>query len=325
MDTVLFSVRAILPMLVTILIGMVFAAAVKWDKSFYRQLNAFTFHLLFPLNLFYSVLTISDAADINWRALAFLAASTVLCIGVGFAAVRAFRVAPLRRNVIIQATFRANVATIALALVPAIGGENEGMSAAFASLAFGMAAIVNNIFAVILLSLDTDPEKRTFPILSILKNPLLVGTVIGAIFLALKKTGVLSLEVRAPHVISAVAALSKAASPLALFSLGAILDLKKIQGMKRDLVLGISLRLLICPLLVIGLAVLLRGPLGITSVEMPGIIAFAASPVAISSAVMIQEMGGDTQLANHLVIWSSALSMLTLFLFLLVLRASGMI
>lgn len=91
------------------------------------------------------------------------------------------------------------------------------------------------------------------------------------------------------------------------------------------LILGVSLRLVVCPLLVIGLAVLLCGPLGITSVEMPGIIAFTASPVAIFSAVMIQEMGGDVQLANHLVIWSSALSMLTLFLFLLVLRALGMI
>lgn len=321
----MFSVRAILPMLVTIIIGMVFSAAIKWDKGFYRQLNAFTFHLLFPLNLFYSVLTIPDAADINWRALVFLASSAVLSIGVGIVAVKAFKVEPLRKNVIIQATFRANVATVALALVPAIGGENEAISAAFASLAFGAAAIVNNIFAVILLSLDMNSEKRTFPILSILKNPLLIGAVIGTLFLVLKKTGVLSLETMAPHVISAVASLCKAASPLALFSLGAILNLKMIQGMKRDLVLGITLRLLVCPLLVIGLTVLLRGPLGITSVEMPGIIAFTASPVAISSAVMIQEMGGDAQLANHLVIWSSAFSMLTLFLFLLVLRALGMI
>ena len=137
MDTVLFSVRAILPMLVTIIIGMVFSAAIKWDKGFYRQLNAFTFHLLFPLNLFYSVLTIPDAADINWRALVFLASSAVLSIGVGIVAVKAFKVEPLRKNVIIQATFRANVATVALALVPAIGGENEAISAAFASLAFG--------------------------------------------------------------------------------------------------------------------------------------------------------------------------------------------
>ena len=325
MDTVLFSVRAILPMLVTIIIGMVFSAAIKWDKGFYRQLNAFTFHLLFPLNLFYSVLTIPDAADINWRALVFLASSAVLSIGVGIVAVKAFKVEPLRKNVIIQATFRANVATVALALVPAIGGENEAISAAFASLAFGAAAIVNNIFAVILLSLDADSEKRALPIRSILRNPLLIGAVVGAVFLMLKTTGILSLETVAPHILLAIAPMSRAASPLALFSLGSILDFKMIQGMKRDLILGVSLRLVVCPLLVIGLAVLLCGPLGITSVEMPGIIAFTASPVAVSSAVMIQEMGGDVQLANHLVIWSSALSMLTLFLFLLVLRALGMI
>lgn len=325
MDTVLFSTRAVLPMMVTILIGVLFSASVKWDKSFYRKLNAFTFHLLFPLNLFYSVLTIPNVATINWRALLFLAASTLLSIGVGITAVRTFKVEPLRKNVIIQAAFRANVAVIELALVSAIGGENEMASTAFASLTIGMAAIVNNIFAIILLSLDTNSERRTLSILSILKNPLLIGSLVGGIFLLLKNANVLSIEELIPQALSAVASLSKTASPLALFCLGAMLDLRMIQGMKRDLILGISLRLLVCPMLVIGLAVLLRDPLHITPIEMPGMIAFTASPVAISSAVMIQEMGGDTQLANHLVIWSSALSMFTLFFFILILRALEML
>lgn len=325
MDTFLFSTRAVLPMMVTIFIGALFSALVKWDKSFYRKLNAFTFRLLFPLNLFYSVVTIPNVAAINWRALLFLAASTLLSIGVGITAVRTFKVEPLRKNVIIQAAFRANVAVIELALVSSIGGENEVASAAFASLTIGMTAIVNNIFAVILLSLDTDSEKRTFPMLSILKNPLLIGSLAGIVFLLLKNANILSIENLIPQALSAVASLSKTASPLALLCLGAMLDLKMMQGMKRDLILGISLRLLVCPMLVIGLAVLLRDPLHITSIEMPGIIAFAASPVAISSAVMVQEMGGDTQLANHLVIWSSALSMFTLFFFIFVLRAMRML
>ena len=312
-------------MLITILIGVVFSAAIGWDKSFYRQMNAFIFRLLFPLNLFYSVLTVQNISVLNLRALLFLALSTLLSIGVGVSAVRAFRVAPLRRNVIVQAAFRANVAVIELALVSAIGGENEAASAAFASLTIGMTAIVNNIFAVILLSLDQQSEKKTFPLMSILKNPLVIGSLAGVVFLTLKQAGILSLEVLIPHVLSAVSSLSRAASPLALFCMGAILDLKVIRDMRKDLLLGISLRLLVCPALVIGLAVLLRGVLHITAVEMPGIIAFAASPVAVSSAVMIQEMGGDAQLANHLVVWSSALSMFTLFLFILAAKALGML
>ena len=71
------------------------------------------------------------------------------------------------------------------------------------------------------------------------------------------------------------------------------------------------------------LAVLLRGPLGITAEEMPTMVAIFCSPVAVTSAVMVQEMGGDEQLAQQVVAWSSALSMVTIFCFAAGLRAMG--
>ena len=71
------------------------------------------------------------------------------------------------------------------------------------------------------------------------------------------------------------------------------------------------------------LALLLRGPLGITAEEMPTVVAIFCSPVAVTSAVMVQEMGGDEQLAQQVVAWSSALSMVTIFCFAAGLRAMG--
>ena len=83
------------------------------------------------------------------------------------------------------------------------------------------------------------------------------------------------------------------------------------------------LRLVISPALVVGTAVLLRKPLGLTVTEMPAILAACASPVAVSSAVMTQEIGGDDQLASHLVVWTSVFSMLTIFLLVYFLRSIG--
>lgn len=52
-------------------------------------------------------------------------------------------------------------------------------------------------------------------------------------------------------------------------------------------------------------------------------VAIFCSPVAVTSAVMVQEMGGDEQLAQQVVAWSSALSMVTIFCFAAGLRAMG--
>ena len=75
------------------------------------------------------------------------------------------------------------------------------------------------------------------------------------------------------------------------------------------------MRLVVVPLIVLTLVLLLREPLGLTTVEMPTIVAIFCSPVAVTSAVMVQEIGGDEQLAQQVVAWSSVLSMGTIFCF----------
>ena len=56
---------------------------------------------------------------------------------------------------------------------------------------------------------------------------------------------------------------------------------------------------------------------------MPAMVAVCASPVAVSSAVMTQEIGGDDQLASQIVVWSSVLSMVSIFLIVYALRTLG--
>ena len=76
---------------------------------------------------------------------------------------------------------------------------------------------------------------------------------------------------------------------------------------------------------VIAIAVALRQPLGLTSLEMPTLVAISSTPVAVSSAVMAQEMGCDDQLANQLVVWTSVLSMVSLFCIIYVMRTLALL
>jgi predicted permease len=117
--------------------------------------------------------------------------------------------------------------------------------------------------------------------------------------------------------------LSKVGSPVMLFVLGARLDFSAVKSLLPQLRLGILLRLLGGPLVMIGGAILLREPLGLTTVTMPTLVAISATPVATSSAVMTQEIGGDDQLASQLVVWTTTFSLVTIFCIVYLLRSFG--
>ena len=63
------------------------------------------------------------------------------------------------------------------------------------------------------------------------------------------------------------------------------------------------------------------GVLQITPVEVPALVAVFGSPIAVSSAVMVGEIGGDDQLAAQLVVWTSAFSLFTIFITVFLLRS----
>ncbi|MBQ3042390.1 MAG: AEC family transporter, partial [Clostridia bacterium] len=52
-------------------------------------------------------------------------------------------------------------------------------------------------------------------------------------------------------------------------------------------------------------------------------IALFGTPTAVSSAIMAKEMGGDGELADQLVVWTTIISAFTIFLEIVVLRSVG--
>ena len=155
--------------------------------------------------------------------------------------------------------------------------------------------------------------------------PLILGALAGfaAVLLRQLAPSVFDLPQTLPSVYKVCGDLSRAASPLVLVILGARLRFDAVQGLWKKITAAVAMRLVVVPGIVLTLAVLLRDPLGITAEEMPTVVAIFCSPVAVTSAVMVQEMGGDEQLAQQVVAWSSALSMVTIFCFAAGLRAMG--
>lgn len=330
MDNLLFSAKAVMPLLLSILTGYLFAALVKWDCSFYKKLNTIVFRVLLPLNLFYNVYSIEDPFGLNLRMIAFISVSILVAAGIGLLAVRIFSLDSLQGPVIVQASFRSNSTVMGVPLVTALCVTNAAQTGAFGSLVICFASIINNLIAIPVLSQNSGAKGKYKKVLmEILTNALVLGSLIGLICVLARRLlpegSGFWLEEKLPSLFKMIKSFSGAASPMALFCLGAGLDFKSMKELKGKITLGVALRLIICPALVIGLAILLKDPLGLTAVEVPALIAITASPVAIVSAVMVQEMGGDVQLANHIVVWSTVFSMVTVFLFIFLMRSVGLL
>ena len=114
--------------------------------------------------------------------------------------------------------------------------------------------------------------------------------------------------------------MKEVATPMALLVLGASLNRKSLEESKRNLTICLLGRLVIVP----ALALTIGAAIGLRDIAFVTLIAIFASPTAVSSYTMAEQMDSDGQLAGNCVVFSSALSSITLFGWIFVFKTLGM-
>lgn len=325
-----YSWHVIAPILLMVAAGYLARRFLPMELKFYQQFNRLCFRVFLPVSLFCNTYRISDLSSISWRVLVFIVGGILLAVLIG---VITARFIPERsvKGVLVQAAFRSNNTVIGLYIATALGGAAaEG----FAVAALALAVCLFNILAVVVLEYYAGTGKRSLgqTLRALSKNPLLIAIFFGLLCILIREAENVvlgevpfTLEHSLPSAYKALTDFSKVATPAMVFNLGALLDFKATREKLGHIVLGISLRLVIVPLVCLMLAVMLRGVLGVTAVEFPALIAIFASPAAVAGSVMVAEIGGDSQLASQIIVWSTAFSMITLFLFIFFFRLAGFI
>ncbi|MER2152465.1 MAG: AEC family transporter, partial [Candidatus Limivicinus sp.] len=151
-------------------------------------------------------------------------------------------------------------------------------------------------------------------LIEILKNPLVVSSLLGILFQAL--------PFRLPALAeTAISNLGRIATPLQLFLLGAFFRFDGIKERLLPTAVVTAIKLFVTP----GLLLSTAGMLGFRGVEFIALIGVFATPTAVNSFTMVQQMHcGDEELAGNIVVATSAVSMLSLFLWILLFRNLGM-
>lgn len=333
---VLFTaVNAVTPILILILVGYFLKRRGLLTDGFLKVANKLVFNLCLPCTLFLNVYNISGIAALRWDVILYALAMVLLIFILGLGTALVATKEPGRKGVILQCTFRSNLAIIGISLAGAIGGE-ETQSVTAIITAFSVPFF--NILAVVALSIFSSEHKKPEIgkiLLKIWKNPLIIGAALGLTVLSLREIQrqilgevVFSLKEDLPFIHSAVSQLKNIATPLALIVLGGQFELSAVKGMAKEIWVGSLWRLVVAPVLGIGLAILLTEYTSLLSFgpnEYPALIALFGSPVAVSSAIMAQQMGSDGQLATQYVMWTSLGSVVTIFVTVCIMMATGLL
>ncbi len=324
-----------MPILLMTLLGYFIKSLHFADDNFFKKLNSLNFKVFLPILLYVNIYEIDSLKSINVNVIVYCVAAVLLIAGCGYVVAKIFCKKRNQIGVITQCSFRSNYAIIGLPLAESIGGTS---AVAFASILSAVAIPVFNVLAVILLShyaesAHTTSVKNTFK--KTLKNPLINGVFLAIITLVIRQLlvsdsgeALFSIENNLPFLYTALKNISKIASPLALVVLGARFDFSKVKSLLFEISLGTFMRLVFAPMAGIGFAVFLSARsdlLTLTATEYPALIALFSTPVAVSSAVMICEIGGDEQLAGQLVVWTSLLSMVSMFAIIFIMKSMALI
>jgi len=334
LETIQFSFNAVAPILLLTALGYLFTRIGLFNQEFLKVANKFVFRVGLPTMLFCNVYEIESLSAIRWGFVLLATLTVVLLFFIALVLVRFLVPDHKQKGVIMQCTFRSNFAVIGLPLATSMGGA---AGTAAASLLAAFTIPVFNVLAVISLSLYSGSERPSVKkiLRDIAHNPMILGVLIGLVLLVIRAllptdaagAPVFTISGDLPWLYTVCKRISNLASPLAMLVLGGQFSFDAIHGLRRQLTLGVLCRTVMAPIVGLAIALLCRaiGLLQLSAGEIAGLAALYGSPVAVSSAIMAGQMGNDEQLAGQLVVWTSIVSLLTLFLIIFTLRQLGLL
>lgn len=312
MDSFLLAFGAVFPMFCYMALGKLIAK-LKWlEYDDFRKINYVLFELFIPCMLFSSIYNSDFRAQANLPLIAGVLAVILALFVILWRVVPHFVAEQRNQSVVIQGIYRSNYVLFGMLLAQNIYPDAD-MGAVAALAAFLVP--LYNILAIILFE-SFRGKKVTIKVIlqKIAKNTLVWAGVFGTFFAL---TG-LRLPVMLTDVVADV---GNVALLMALICLGGMLSFNSVMHDLPLLKIVLAARLLLVPLL----GVVLFASFGYRNLELVMVLAAFGSPNAVASAPMAYAMGGNGDLAGEIVAVSSAFAILSIFLFVWVLRAVGLL
>ncbi len=302
MEVIIISATAILPLMAFMALGYFFKKKNFMSEETTRQVNIICFKFLLPVMCGETIYKANFHADVNLTPVIIVAASILGLFFSSWLIIPRFIKDKTQIPVMIQGLYKTNYAIMGIPIAQSIcGAENM----AVISLITVILVPMNNALSALIFEKYTGKETSGPKlILNIIKNPLVLGSLVGIL---LNVTGVKIPSWIMTGIISKISAIT---TPLSMIALGASFEFAFIRKYRTHLFWALLGKLVIAPAIIVPISI----ALGVRGAGLVGIMIYAAAPNAVNSYSTAVAMGGDADLANEIVVMSSILSMLTMFL-----------
>lgn len=312
MESFFVALNAVVPFLIYIAFGYFVRSIGMADEAFLKKMNQLVFKAFFPIMMFNNLYQIETGTEINMKLVAVGVASVLLVVAAAWLIIPKIVQEDPKRGVLIQGMYRSNFVLFVLPLTVSVFGEEYR---AVPTIMIAVIVPLYNVLAVLILEAFSGGKVKPATLIkNVLTNPLIAGALVGLIFYAF--------QIKIPDCIhKPIQQFSNLCTPLGMFVLGGTLRFSSMYHNLKYLVPALAVKMLLIP------AIVLIGAYQIDflPVERFVLLAMHATPLAVSSYTMAQNMGGDGELAGELVVLSTTLSVITLFLWILILGNLGLL
>ena len=199
------------------------------------------------------------------------------------------------RGVVIQGAFRSNMGIIGLAYCANAYGE-AGL--ALGSLYLGALTITYNVISVAILNFYLDSKTSLLRVLKgVASNPIILA-IVAALTVS-------ALNIQLPSIVlNSAGYFAQLTLPLALLCTGAALRFSSFRNDAKAAILSIFVKCIVYPSIIIATAIYYD----IKGITLGVMFLMSIAPTAAASYVMVRKIGGNHQLAAHIIAISTILS-----------------
>lgn len=308
----IIAVEAVIPTFLIILLGIGARHLHVMTDAELNHANKAVFQVMFPLMMFYNIYSADFSGVIlpDYFAFCLITLFAVYFLGVGVTLL--IEKDNFNRGALIQAIYRGNLVLMGLPIMQNLMGEE---ALGLTTIMLAMIVPIYNVLAVITLEVFRGGDIHIVPLLKkILKNPMIMGALAGIL------VAVSGLEL--PGILTKpIGQVASSATPVALLLMGASFHFSSIRENLRDLIIGVTGKLIISPAIALTAGYLL----GFRGIPLALLIIIFGAPCAVSGYTMAQQMDSNGDLAAGCLIFTSLFSCLTICIWIFLFKQLGAI
>ena len=302
MENLLTGFNIVSPVFFVLLLGYFAKKRGYIDNNFVDKGTWIVFYLALPFKLFYDIKN-AKIISLHPKYVAYILLGVIFVIFISIIIAKALRIKDRKKlSAFVHCAYRSNFVYVGFPILDIIYNGAPSMEHMIVIIAFGLT--LYNISAIILLTYYSEAEDKRISFvdifIKILKNPMIAGVLVGAIF------NFLQLPVY-QGVDKAIEMVAKISTPMSLILIGASLNFESSKSDFKLMFISAFIKTVIAPALLITIGV----KLGFTNMELGIAYVFWATPCAANCFIFTKQMKSDYEFASKVITLSFIMSIIT--------------